>query len=113
VAWAKKAAADASMSGRSRVMAQRSAQWEQKKLTTLKNEVNLETEKREAARRAAEKASQALIDKRNAVELNPQERTSLYADIKKFTYVRLTGDKVSDLELQKESLKKMEALGEK
>ena len=113
VAWAKKAAADTSMSARSKVMAQRSAQWEQRKYTTLKNEVNLETEKREKAKQAAIQASEDAEDRRNAVELTTTERAALYDDIKKSTYVRLTGDATRDLVLQKDSLKKMQEVAER
>ena len=113
VAWAKKAAADTSMSARSKVMAQRSAQWEQRKYTTLKNEVNLETEKREKAKQAAIQAAEDAEDRRNAVELTTTERAALYDDIKKSTYVRLTGDATRDLVLQKDSLKKMQEVAER
>jgi len=101
------------MSARSKVMAQRSAQWEQRKYTTLKNEVNLETEKREKAKQAAIQAAEDAEDRRNAVELTTTERAALYEDIKKSAYVRLTGDATRDLVLQKESLKKMQEVAER
>jgi histidinol-phosphate/aromatic aminotransferase/cobyric acid decarboxylase-like protein len=70
----------------------------------LRNELNVNDQKEEQAKEKAEKAVEEAEDIRNAVALNPNERKELYANVKKVSFFKKTGDKKKDFVLKKKSI---------
>jgi len=70
----------------------------------LRNELNVNDQKEEQAKEKAEKAVEEAEDIRNAVALNPNERKELYANVKKVSFFKKTGDKKKDFILKKKSI---------
>jgi len=70
----------------------------------LRNELNVNDQKEEQAKEKAEKAVEEAEDIRNAVALNPSERKELYANVKKVSFFKKTGDKKKDFILKKKSI---------
>jgi len=114
IEWAKKTAVDSTMTERAKLMAKRSAMWEQKKYVTLRNEIHQDQIKQESAKKEAEKDAVEAAEKVESagMQLTKDERKNLYADIKKVTSVVFTGDKEKDIVLKKHQLTEVTKLAD-
>lgn len=114
IEWAKRTAVDTGMSERAKYMAKRSAQWEQKKYVLLRNEIHQDNIKQEEAKKLAQAEQKEAEEKAEmaGIELDSTDRKTLYAEIKKVTYVKFTGNKEKDDKLRKLQLTRTTALAQ-
>lgn len=115
IEWAKESAVDPKVNDRAKQMAKKSAQWEQKKYITLRNEIHQDNIKQEIAKEEAEREAKEAEEQRESagIELTSTERTTLYTEVKEATAVEFTGNEEKDDKLLKDQLDHTVVVAEK